>query len=79
VNLTGVGTRSDSKRVQQPGTSLNYSVQPLLVRTFLSKRISRATSTSRVGLCALEPQFGGDRQIVGRSIALDGADYTVIV
>ena len=79
-NLTG---GSESARVRAHRVSSTYfnvlGVQPFLGRNFSADEDSPSGPNVAVLSYGLwKSQFGGDSQIVGKTISLDGAAYTVI-
>src|SRR5918994_4234117 len=80
VNLTG---SDQPERIQAAGVSTNYfdllGVAPLLGRDF-----TKADDAGRIGYVALiswdlwQRRFGGDRNVVGRTVRLDDDPMTII-
>jgi putative ABC transport system permease protein len=80
VNMTGT---DQPERIQAAGVSTNYfdllGVEPLLGRDF-----TKADDAGRIGYVALiswdlwQRRFGGDRNVVGRTVRLDDDPMTII-
>jgi predicted permease len=80
VNMVGSGepVRIDAYRTT-PQVFTVLGVRPMMGRTFDTTQAGSADASSLVLSWALwQTQFGGDPQILGKALRLDGTPYTVI-
>ena len=80
ANLTGAGEpeRLDGVRASASFFSI-LGVAPALGRTFTAQEDAPGPNRTMVLSYGLwQRRFGGDRNVLGRNVALDGANYTVI-
>jgi predicted permease len=78
-NLTGGG---DPVRLEGQRATANLfdtlGAAPLLGRTFTDEEDRANTRVAVLSYTLWQNRFSGDREVVGREVALDGASYTII-
>ncbi len=79
LTLTGKGTPQRLTAVLASANMLaTYGVQPLIGRGFLPSDETAGGHVALLSNSLWHRQFGGDRSVVGQTVDLDGAPYTVI-
>jgi predicted permease len=79
VNLVGEGEPLRvSSALVTPEVLPLLGIRPLVGRVFDTVAADRDAQTVVIGYGLWQSQFGGDRDVVGKTVNLDGAPYTVI-
>jgi len=78
-NLTGAGdpVRLEGQRATA-GLFTTLGVEPLVGRTFTEEEDRTGARVAVLSHALWQDRFAGDANVVGRTISLDGGDYTVI-
>ncbi len=78
-NLTGVGEpeRLDGRRVSANLFEL-LGVKPILGRTFVREEDKPGTKVALLSESLWKRRLGGDQNVIGRTLALNGESYTVV-
>ncbi len=78
-NLTGVGEpeRLDGRRVSANLFKL-LGVKPILGRTFVREEDKPGTKVALLSESLWKRRLGGDQNVIGRTLALNGESYTVV-
>lgn len=80
MNLTGAGEpESVDVTFLRPSTLAVFGIQPVLGRTFTeSDTEASASPVALVSHAIWQSRFGGDTQILGKSLVLDDINYTIV-